>query len=160
MPGTKNSGRKPNLSKNLTNKNLDRRDKAENAMELNEQFKSISLTPPDGLTESGQAQWKTVVRQFKKVGLLTILDGDLLYEYLMQVDLSRKADENIKQNGIVIDGKKNPAVDVKNNAVKLMKSIGSSIGLDPISRSALLADKPPEDDGETEETIDKFGGGA
>ena len=83
-------------------------------------------------------------------------------EYVEQVELSKFAQVEIRENGLTYTDdngviKKNPAVDIKNNAAKNIKSIGSSLGLDPISRSNLLAEEPTESEGNGKNVVGMFG---
>lgn len=163
MAGVKGkSGRKPNL-KDTDNKNLDRADRAIRAQENNDGIKKIG-SPPSRLSKFAKKLWKSVVSELADTNLLTVLDSSLLEEYVTQVDLSVQADELIEEYGLVTPDqngvlKKNPAVDIKNNAAKNIKSIGSSLGLDPMSRAAMLADVEPEDDGSADDEINRFKGG-
>lgn len=164
MPGVKGkSGRKPNL-KDTDNKNLDRADRALRAQENNNGFQKIGA-PPERLSPFAKQLWQAVIDELDDKNLLTILDAALLEEYVTQVDLSIQADALLKEHGLVITDekgtlKKNPAVDIKNNAAKNIKSIGSTLGLDPLSRAAMLSDVEPDDDGSADDEINRFKGGA
>ncbi|GAB2025822.1 hypothetical protein OfM1_18940 [Lactovum odontotermitis] len=146
MAGNKMSGRKPNLS-NTDAKNLDRRKRAKQAKENSKDFSAIGA-PPTYLSANEKRLYRSIVSQLNKKGLLVNLDRTLLTVFCQNVELSLKASQEIEKYGITIldDGhvKKNPAVDIKNNADKQIKSIGSSLGLDPMSRAALLSTKPVE----------------
>ena len=160
MAGVKGkSGRKPNI-KDTENVHLDRADRATRAQENNTGFEKIGK-PPNRLNDFSKALWKAVVSELDSKELLTRLDAPLLEEYVTQVNLSRKADESIEDIGVIYinengEPKKNPAVDVKNNAAKNIKAIGSSLGLDPISRAAILADVELDDSDEVDDVMDKF----
>lgn len=162
MPGIKGkSGRKPNL-KDTDNPHLDRADRAMRAQENNNGIKKIG-SPPSRLSSFSKKLWKSVVEELDDKNLLTVLDASLLEEYVTQVDLSIQADDLLKKHGLVVEDdkgnlKKNPAVDIKNNAAKNIKSIGSTLGLDPMSRAAMLSDVEPDDDGDADEEINRFKG--
>ena len=108
--------------------------------------------------------YKHIVQEFNNIGILKDLDSSILEEFVVQVSVSRQARKVINEHGVVIfeddKMKKNPAVDVLNNAVKNIKSLGSSLGLDPISRSSILADVTSNnnDDEETDSIVAKMGG--
>lgn len=161
MAGVKGkSGRKPDL-KNTDAKNLDRRDRAERAQENNTGFEKIGKAP-NRLDDFSKKLWTAIVDELDSKELLTKLDEPLLEEYVTQVSLSRMADESIRDIGVIYitekgEPKKNPAVDVKNNAAKNIKAIGSSLGLDPISRAAVLSDSTTGDEDDLDETMSSFG---
>jgi P27 family predicted phage terminase small subunit len=144
MAGNKMSGRKPNLS-NTDAAHLERRKRAKQAQENNKDFSAIGATP-SYLSTNSKRLYRSIVTQLNKKALLVNLDRTLLTIFCENVELSRAAAEDISKNGITLidDGhvKKNPAVDIKNNADKQIKSIGSSLGLDPMSRASLLSTKP------------------
>lgn len=162
MAGIKGkSGRKPNL-KDVDNPHLDRADRASRAQENNNGIKKIG-SPPGRLNSFAKKLWNSVVEELDDKNLLTVLDASLLEEYVTQVDLSVQADELLKQHGLVVEDdkgnlKKNPAVDIKNNAAKNIKSIGSTLGLDPMSRAAMLSDVEPDDEESADEEINRFKG--
>ncbi|MFT9267014.1 phage terminase small subunit P27 family [Oenococcus sp.] len=146
MPGNLHSGRKPDLS-NVTAKNTDRRKRAVNANKNNSDFKKIS-SPPKYLGESSQKLWRFIVKDLDKKGLIKQLDASLLEEYVNQVEISKKSMAEIERNGLIIedsrgDPKINPAVSAKNNAARNIKAIGSSLGLDPVSRSSMIGAVTP-----------------
>lgn len=163
MAGIKGkSGRKPNL-KDTDNPHLDRADRALRAQENNNGFQKIGA-PPERLSPFAKQLWQSVINELDDKNLLTILDAALLEEYVTQVDLSIQADALLKEHGLVIADekgtlKKNPAVDIKNNAAKNIKSIGSTLGLDPLSRAAMLSDVELDDDGSADDEINRFKGG-
>lgn len=161
MAGTSASGRKPKLN-NPDVKNKDRAERAKRAIENNGYFQAIK-SPPSRLTSEEKTLFKHIVNEFNSKGILKDLDSSILEEFVVQVSVSRQARKVINEHGVVIfedeKMKKNPAVDVLNNAVKNIKSLGSSLGLDPISRSSILADVTSEnDDDETDDIVTKMGG--
>ncbi|WP_439818383.1 phage terminase small subunit P27 family [Weissella paramesenteroides] len=161
MANAPGQGRKPKLN-NVNAKNKDRAERAKRAIENNSDFQAIK-SPPARLTSEEKTLYKHIVQEFNSKGILKDLDSSILEEFVVQVSVSRQAREIINKHGVVIfeDGKmkKNPAVDVLNNAVKNIKSLGSSLGLDPISRSSILADITSENDNdETDDIVAKMGG--
>lgn len=160
MAGNKNSGRKASL-KNTNDKNLDRRERAQRAQENNSKFQPIGEAPVE-LSDFGKSLWGRVVGQLVNRKYMTVLDEPLLLEYVEQVEISKLAQEEISANGLTYTDqngviKKNPAVDIKNNAAKNIKAIGSSLGLDPISRSNLLAEESSESESNGGNVIGMFG---
>lgn len=163
MAGTSASGRKPKLT-SVDSPHKDRAERAKKAIKNNADFEAIK-SPPTRLTVDEKLLYSHIVDAFDGKGVLKDLDSSLLEEFVVQVSISRQARSAINEHGVVIfedeKMKKNPAVDVLNNAVKNIKSLGSSLGLDPISRSSLLADVTTNnDDDVTEDIVAKMGGGA
>lgn len=161
MANAPGQGRKPKLN-NPDVKNKDRAERAKRAIENNGDFQAIK-SPPSRLTSEEKTLYKHIVQEFNSKGILKDLDSSILEEFVVQVSVSRQARKVINEHGVVIfedeKMKKNPAVDVLNNAVKNIKSLGSSLGLDPISRSSILADVTFEnDDDETDDIVAKMGG--
>lgn len=161
MAGTNASGRKPKLN-NPNVKNKPRAERAQRAIENNGDFQAIK-SPPSRLNSEEKTLYKHIVKEFNIKGILKDLDSSLLEEFVAQVSVSRQARQVIQEHGVVIfeddKMKKNPAVDVLNNAVKNIKSLGSSLGMDPVSRSSILADVVPEnDDDETDDIVAQMGG--
>lgn len=164
MAGVKGkSGRKPNLA-NTNAKNKDRAERAERAQANNTGFQKIGA-PPRGTSDYQKKLWRKVVDSLAEKNLLTNLDEEALLEYVSWVEISHMSDKEIREHGILIQdiesGKlmKNPAIDVKNNATRNLKSIGSSLGLDPVARAALLSEQPTDDESEMENLMQLFGGG-
>lgn len=161
MANAPGQGRKPKLN-NPDVKNKDRAERAKRAIKNNGDFQAIK-SPPSRLTSEEKTLYKHIVQEFNSKGILKDLDSSILEEFVVQVSVSRQARKVINEHGVVIfedeKMKKNPAVDVLNNAVKNIKSLGSSLGLDPISRSSILADVTSEnDDDETDDIVAKMGG--
>ena len=161
MANAPGQGRKPKLN-NVNSPHKDRAERAKRAIENNNDFQAIKL-PPARLTSEEKTLYKHIVQEFNSKGILKDLDSSILEEFVVQVSVSRQARKVINEHGVVIfeddKMKKNPAVDVLNNAVKNIKSLGSSLGLDPISRSSILADVTSEnDDDETDDIVAKMGG--
>ncbi|ADP69216.1 phage terminase small subunit P27 family [Leuconostoc pseudomesenteroides] len=160
MANAPGQGRKPKLN-NPDVKNKDRAERAKRAIDNNSDFQAIK-SPPSRLTSEEKTLYKHIVQEFNSKGILKDLDSSILEEFVVQVSVSRQARKVINEHGVVIfeddKMKKNPAVDVLNNAVKNIKSLGSSLGLDPISRSSILADVTSENDDETDDIVAKMGG--
>jgi P27 family predicted phage terminase small subunit len=161
LAGTRNSGRKPKVN-DPNAARREQRQRAVNAQSNNSEFENIK-SAPSRLNQQSKTLYTHIVRELGKRGVLKDLDSTLLEEYVTQVVVSRSARKVIDKHGVVIiddDGniKKNPAVDVLNNAVKNIKSLGSSLGLDPVSRSAMLSDVPIDDSDSAKNVMAMFGG--
>ena len=160
MAGTSASGRKPKIT-NVDAKNKPRAERAQRAIDNNSTLKPLGDVP-DRLSDEEKVLYTHIVTSYADKGVIKDLDSSLLEEFVAQVVISRKARAVIEEKGITYyeddKFKKNPAVDVLNNAVKNIKSLGSSLGMDPISRSAMLAETPVDNGESVDDTVSKFGG--
>lgn len=160
MAGTSASGRKPKIT-NVDAKNKPRAERAQRAIDNNATLDPLGDVP-DRLNDEEKALYAHIVSSYAGKGVIKDLDSSLLEEFVAQVIISRKARAVINEKGITYyeddKFKKNPAVDVLNNAVKNIKSLGSSLGMDPISRSAMLSETPVKDGESVDDTVSKFGG--
>lgn len=160
MAGTSTSGRKPKIT-NVDAKNKPRAERAQRAIDNNATLQPLGDVP-NRLSDEEKALYAYIVSSYAGKGVIKDLDSSLLEEFVAQVIISRKARAVINEKGITYyeddKFKKNPAVDVLNNAVKNIKSLGSSLGMDPISRSAMLSETPVDDGESVDDTVSKFGG--
>lgn len=160
MAGTSASGRKPKIT-NVDAKNKPRAERAQRAIDNNATLDPLGDVP-DRLNDEEKALYAHIVSSYAGKGVIKDLDSSLLEEFVAQVIISRKARAVINEKGITYyeddKFKKNPAVDVLNNAVKNIKSLGSSLGMDPISRSAMLSETPVDNGESVDDTVSKFGG--
>ena len=92
---------------------------------------------PDGLSAIAQAEWKAIVPLLTNMGVLTPADGKALAAYCSCYALWMRAEQEIAQYGITEFGKVNPAVRVRSDALRQMKSFLIEFGLTPASRSKL-----------------------
>lgn len=160
MAGTSASGRKPKIT-NVDAKNKPRAERAQRAIDNNATLQPLGDVP-DRLNDEEKSLYAHIVSSYAGKGVIKDLDSSLLEEFVAQVIISRKARAVINEKGITYyeddKFKKNPAVDVLNNAVKNIKSLGSSLGMDPISRSAMLSETPVNNGESIDDTVSKFGG--
>lgn len=160
MAGTSASGRKPKIT-NVDAKNKPRAERAQRAIDNNATLRPLGSVP-DRLNDEEKALYAHIVASYAGKGVIKDLDSSLLEEFVAQVIISRQSRAVINEKGITYyeddKFKKNPAVDVLNNAVKNIKSLGSSLGMDPISRSAMLSETPVNNGESVDDTVSKFGG--
>jgi P27 family predicted phage terminase small subunit len=101
---------------------------------------------PNLLKGEAAAEWKRIVPVLEKMGVLTIADGKALAAYCSVYAQWIKAEAAIQKFGIVtvqfidraagvVTLKKNPAVQIKSESLKLMKSFLTEFGLTPASRA-------------------------
>jgi P27 family predicted phage terminase small subunit len=128
---------------------------------------AIAPDMPDGLSKVAQQEWKSIVPQLERLGVLSRIDGKALAAYCHAFARWFEAEEEIAEYGIVVKEpvllmgaetgfyrhKKNPAVTISEGAMKLMKSFLIEFGMTPASRSRLRVDQPA---GDEQDPFEKF----
>lgn len=102
--------------------------------------------PPDGKRE-----WKRVVPELERLGLLTKVDDAALEGYCNAYARALQAGRHVKKNGITIVTDKgfiiaHPAVSMEKNAWAQVRQFGSEFGLTPSARTRIQVDKDPPQD--------------
>ena len=123
---------------------------------------------PPGLTDVAQAEWDRMVPELEAIGVLSTIDGSALAAYCQAYSRWLQAEAEIDAHGItlvtkhetekgLVDGdiKKNPAVTVANDAMKLMRAFLSEFGMTPSSRSRIKASLSNQPVDEFEEFLRK-----
>lgn len=140
--GSGGSNRKPTAIKKLLNNPGKRK--------LND----LEPEPPKGIPEmpkflalEGRAEWNRIVPILKDMNVLTVADGKALAAYCSSYAQLVMAEAAISKYGIlnatldqvtgVAELKVNPAVRIKSDALRQMKSFLLEFGLTPASRSKL-----------------------
>lgn len=127
---------------------------------------------PEGLSGAAQAEWQRIVPELQTLGLLTIIDGSALAAYCQNYGTWFEAMLKIDEYGVITEVpimkkikvktdegktvyldeptgylslKKNPAVTVANEAMKLMKSFLVEFGMTPASRAKLHVEGAKEE---------------
>jgi P27 family predicted phage terminase small subunit len=123
---------------------------------------------PKGLSLSARREWKSIVPELMKLGVLTVVDGKALAAYCEAFAMWEMARKEIRENGLTFkvtaitkikqaDGttrdevlvlgiKRNPAVAIAFESLRAMKSYLTEFGLTPASRSRLSVEQPPKND--------------
>jgi P27 family predicted phage terminase small subunit len=143
MSGTRSSGRRPKpteLKKIQGNPGKRRLNKSE------PRPRAGVPQMPNGMPLEARAEWNRIAPILEKMGVLTAADGAALAAYCKLHAQILQAEAAIKKFGIVTaqfvgEGvvvlKKNPAVTVKAEALRLVKGFLLEFGLTPASRSKL-----------------------
>lgn len=115
--------------------------------------------PPTWLSKEAAAEWKRLVPELDRVGLLTLVDRAALAAYCEAWSTHKEAVGDVKRNGIKLEIERerfsrngdslgvdvivvpNPAVKVQKEMASLMRGYMAEFGLTPYSRSRL---SPPE----------------
>lgn len=119
---------------------------------------------PAGLCKIAAAEWKAIVPELAQLGVLTKIDGKALAAYCHAFARWMAAQEEVDRLGLVLDEpimggppedrevvgykhKRNPAVSIEHEALKIMKSFLVEFGMTPSSRSRIRIEKAdqPED---------------
>jgi P27 family predicted phage terminase small subunit len=127
---------------------------------------------PPSLGKLAAAEWKSIVAELKPLGMLSSIDGKALAAYCHAYERWVQAEEEVERHGLLIKEsqysdedveigvkyKRNPAVTISNDALKLMKSFLIEFGMTPAARSRLRVEKPPGEDKDPFESFMKRGG--
>ncbi|NKD37885.1 phage terminase small subunit P27 family [Enterococcus casseliflavus] len=90
---------------------------------------------PKNLDKLARNEWKRLATIVDSRNLpISELDRAIVTNYCMYVSISERAREQINQEPLTIDGKKNQIIDVLNGANKELKSLASQLGLTIDSR--------------------------
>ncbi len=100
-----------------------------------------SVDAPDWMPEIAIIMWQTVMPELLAAKILTIPDLHNVEAFCMAYSRWRRAEDDIKDNGVTIRTEKtvikNPAVTVVNEATSQMMKFGALLGLDPSNRQRL-----------------------
>lgn len=108
---------------------------------------------PKNLDANAKKEWKRLSKIVDSRNLpISELDRAIVTNYCMYVSISERAREQLNQEPLTIDGKKNQIIDVLNGANKELKSLASQLGLTIDSRMRI---KNPTQ--ENENNDDPFG---
>ncbi len=140
MPGTKGrSGRKPKPTKmKLVEGNPGKRPINRNEPKPHKG----KLSCPRWLDDEGRREWRRVIAELKRLGLVTVLDTTRLAQYCDHWSRYLQATNTLREDGLIKDGRKHPAATILKEAEQAMRSIASEFGMTPASRVNLKG--PPE----------------
>lgn len=90
---------------------------------------------PKKLDKLAKKEWRRLATIVDSRNLpISELDRAIVTNYCMYVSISERAREQLNQEPLTIDGKKNQIIDVLNGANKELKSLASQLGLTIDSR--------------------------
>jgi P27 family predicted phage terminase small subunit len=137
---------------------------------FNEREPQVAVEIPDmpsGLSKLAQKEWHAMIPMLQQVGMISRIDGKALAAYCHAYARWVEAESEVDRLGLIIaesifstkDGeeigvkyKRNPAVTISQDALKLMKSFLIEFGMTPASRSRLRVDKPEGEEKDPFET--------
>jgi P27 family predicted phage terminase small subunit len=112
------------------------------------------------LSREAAQEWKRIVPELLRLKVLTVIDGMALAAYCQAYARWQQAERDVKRYGITVresvlkDGeptgyvrlKRNPAIGVANDALKIMKSFLIEFGMTPAARTRIHVEIPSEQD--------------
>lgn len=120
-----------------------RKDRHADVLEAHVKPVSDIPPPPVGFDKRHADKWNEVCRLIKEAGVLAEMDVDAVAMYVQNWFMAHDAWVEISLNGFVLDGKKNPACTVYNEAQKTVRQLGESFGFTPRSRQSLKVQNKP-----------------
>jgi P27 family predicted phage terminase small subunit len=104
---------------------------------------------PAFLSAGAKSQWRRLVPELDRLGLLTLVDSGALAAYCQAWDEFRQATITLNKEGRIVSGalgglKSHPAVAQQRSAWKGIQAFAALFGLDPSSRTRLKV--PPKED--------------
>ena len=108
-------------------------------------------TCPAHLTTAARAEWKRIVPELERLGLLTRLDRAALSLYCVAYGRWAEAEKQAAVLGMVVKTKagsliQNPYLGIANRAAKQMHELLVEFGMSPSSRTRVSATKPTDAD--------------
>lgn len=115
---------------------------------------------PKGLGKVAAAEWRSIVPDLLQLGVLTKVDGKALAAYCHAFARWFQAEKDVEKYGVIVEEpillmgeetgyvrlKKNPACNVSETSMKIMKSFLVEFGMTPAARSRVRIEKPKERD--------------
>jgi P27 family predicted phage terminase small subunit len=91
-------------------------------------------------------KWQEVCKNLFDLTILKISYLDVIEKYVVNWFISHDAWVEIQRDGVTLDGKKHPAINVMNDAQKVVISISSLFGFNPRANMGIKTDpQKPED---------------
>ena len=99
-------------------------------------------TPPRWVNAAGRREWRRIVPELRRLGLIAKLDRDKLGAYCMAVVRYGECEKIIDREGLLVTGRegepvRNPAVFVLDQAARRMDRFGALFGMSPSDRVRL-----------------------
>ena len=105
---------------------------------------------PKGLDAQGRKAWDRLAPELHRVGLLTVLDRDLLASYCRFYSLAVECWRGAKKDGpvVMVAGKpqQNPYIGSAHKAEDMLRKLRRELGMTPSARAGLSVAPPPEGD--------------
>ena len=106
---------------------------------------------PSWLSREAKAEWKRVVPELERLGLLSQLDRAALALYAQAYGRWAEAEKELVVHGLIVKTKsgmliQNPYLWIANRAAKQMSEMLAEFGMSPSSRTRVTATKPTDAD--------------
>jgi P27 family predicted phage terminase small subunit len=105
------------------------------------------------LSPFGARVWDRVVKELEPLGVLSVVDRDVLAAYCDAAAFAKDARDQIRKDGLAVRGQhgepvKHPLYQVWTQSVGLVEKLGTRLALNPSARLRMLAELPddPDDD--------------
>lgn len=102
--------------------------------------------PPSWLGKEAKREWRRIAPILNERKVLTEGDLGTVQSYCVAFGIMVEAQKQIKKDGILLDGKKHPALGTLNAAQTTMRLAANELGLTPISRSRAAIRENDDDD--------------
>lgn len=118
---------------------------------------------PSWLEPEAKKEWRRMVKQLEKLGILTEVDMAAFAGYCQAYARWKEAEEFITKHGTIVKTPSGywqqvPQVSIAQSYLKIMNRFCEQFGLTPSSRSRIVADKPSDADDPMEFMLFKGGG--
>ncbi len=106
------------------------------------------LVAPSWFSAEQRAEWDLYLAELVAMRVIARADSAVLASFCIAVACLKDCEKLIDVNGLVIDGdngpKKNPAITIGDEAMRMIRLLGADLGLTPASRPGLQANPPPD----------------
>ena len=120
----------------------------ENEPEIDPIKDQSELKRPAWIHGDAREAWDFYLPILIDMGIITRADLALFTAYCVAVKTMKAAQKEIDENGLIVQGstgpKKNPAITIQDEAMRMIRLIGADLGLTPASRPGLHANPPPD----------------
>lgn len=112
---------------------------------------------PQYLSHLARKEWKRIVPELDRLGILTCVDGAALEGYCVAYANMVKAQKTLDEKGLTFETDRGyvgqrPEVNIVNKSLVIIKSFCAEFGLTPSARARMLLPGKPEE----EDEMDKF----
>lgn len=109
---------------------------------------------PRSLSKDAKPVWKRLAPQLMAMGVLAIIDTDVLARYCEVWVQWRKATDAIASEGMTLDGRQRAVVKIAREAGAEMTRLETCLGMSPSARASLSV--APKKSGKDEESLEDF----
>lgn len=117
---------------------------------------------PSHLPQAGKTEWRRVVKELAKIGLLSQIDRGMLAAYCAHYARWVQAEKHLQRDEVQLvvrtatgTYQRNPWVTVANDAMQGMKSFATEFGMSPAARTRIQVETEKEEKDPLQELIDK-----